>query len=537
MSRPLPPAAWLRPQGAFLASGLAALLVAGLVGVLPLVYLVARALDAGSETWALLPPETVATLVVDTALLGLGVTGAALGLGLPLAWLVARTDLPWRRLIGVLVSLPIVIPSFVAALALEAGLAPRGLAQAALGPLGVEALPELRGYSGALLALTLSTYPYVFLLVSAGLRGVDPSLEEAARSLGLSPLSVLARVTLPALRPAIVSAGLLVFLYVLSDFGAVSIMGYSTLTTAIYVRYESLLARDAAAILSLVLVATAALVVVAARRRRGGVVYRATPGPERTPPTVRLGRWRWPALAFPAGVALLFLAGPLAVLAWWTAAGSSPRQAFSLHWEAAAGSAWIGLAAAGAATASVLPVATLSWRRPSTVTRLIEGLTLLPTALPGIAVGLALVFLGSRLGSLVYQSVGLLLFAYLVRFAPYALAAAKASLERVSPNAEDAARSLGRRPSLALATAVLPQAKPGLAAGAALVFLKTVTELPATLLLRPIGFETLATEIWKGTAVGAYSAVAPASLLLLGLALPLVLLAGRRETWQLATPG
>ncbi|MER3410064.1 MAG: iron ABC transporter permease [Thermoleophilia bacterium] len=535
----MPSAARLRPQGVPLAYGALAFLVAGAVGVTPLVYLGARALGADRQTWNLLSARAIADLAVDTALLAFGVTGASLGIGLPLAWLVARTNLPARRLWGALAPLPLVIPSFVGALVLEAGLAPHGLAQAVLEPFGVQALPEPRGYLGVLLVLTLSTYPYVFLLASSALRSIDTSLEEAARSLGLSSLSTFARVTLPALRPALVSAALLVSLYVLSDFGAVSIMGYSTLTTAIYIRYESLLAREAAAILSLVLVGMAWAIVLAGGRSRGGrgVVYRSGPGSGRMPPPVQLGRWRWPAVAFPASVTLAFLAGPLAVLAWWTVAAAPADSSFRLSWGAAASSAWISLLAAGVATVAVLPAAMLSWRWPSPLSRFVERLTLLPSGLPGIAVGLSLVFLGARLGSLLYQSVGLLVLGYVTRFAPYALAAVRASLEGVSPRVEEAARSLGRRPARALVAVVLPLARPGILAGAVLVFLKTVTELPATLLLRPIGFETLATEIWQGTAVGAYSTVAPAALLLMALALPIVLLVGRRTSWELAAPG
>ena len=140
------------------------------------------------------------------------------------------------------------------------------------------------------LLITLATYPYVYLLTASGLRSVDPTGEEAARSLGAGRARVFARVTLPALRPSIAAASLLVALYVLSDFGVVSLMGYSTLTTGIYVRYESLLALESAAILALVLIALALLIVLAASRfRMRGAIYRSTPGAGRSATIVRLG--------------------------------------------------------------------------------------------------------------------------------------------------------------------------------------------------------------------------------------------------------
>jgi iron(III) transport system permease protein len=229
--------------------------------LLPLAYLVIRALGADAEAREAVRPGPTLRLVLDTVLLLAGVVAVATVVGTVLAWLVVRTDLPLRRLWGVALTLPLVIPSYVAALILLGALGPRGLLQDALEPLGVERLPDLYGYDGALLALTLSTYPYVFLIAAAALRSVDASVEEAARSLGRGPLRVFLTVTVPTLRPALGAAGLLVSLYVLADFGAVSLMQYPTLTRAVYLQYESLLDREAAAILALVLVALAAVVV------------------------------------------------------------------------------------------------------------------------------------------------------------------------------------------------------------------------------------------------------------------------------------
>lgn len=515
----------------------AAAAIVGVAAALPLAYLVLRAFSADAESRSLIPLTTSVELVVNTGLLAFGVVAAALAVGAPLAWLVVRTDLPGRRVWGLAASLPLVIPSFVAALALLGALAPRGLVQQVLDPLGVQRLPEIYGYWGALLALTLSTYPYVFLLTAAGLRSVDPSAEEAARGLGAGRVAVFRRVTLPSLRPSIAAASLLVALYVLSDFGAVSLMGYSTLTTGIYVRYESLLALDAAAILALVLVAFAVVVVLLASHfRLRGAIYRSTPGAGRSAQVVELGGWRWPALAFCTAVLGIFLVLPLGVLVWWSANADPIAGRAEVAWTAALNSAAAGGIAAALAVVVVLPAALLAWRYPSRWSRLLERITLFPSALPGIAVGLALVFFGARVGGFLYQSLALLLIAYLVRFMPYALASTHASLDGVSPRLEEAARSLGRRPLGAMAAVVLPLARSGMLAGAALVFLSTVKELPATLLLRPIGFETLATEIWKGTSVGAYSAVASSALLLIVIAAPLVYLLSWRNVWELGAP-
>jgi iron(III) transport system permease protein len=501
---------------------------------LPLAYLLWRALGADAGTRAALPPETVARLVLDTALLAGGVVVAALAIGTPLAWLVVRSDLPGRRIWAVAVTLPLVVPSYVASLVLLGALGPKGLLQESLEPLGVDRLPEIYGYGGALLALTLSTYPYVFLVAAAALRAVDPSTEEAAQSLGKSPLRVFLTVTLPTIRPALGAASLLVALYVLSDFGAVSLMQYRTLTSAVYLQYESLLDRSSAAIVALVLVALAAAVVWAEGRMRGkGVVHRTSPGSGRRIAPRRLGNWRVAALGFCGAAVGLFLVLPIGVLVWWTAEGAQLVRPLRIPWAIAIDTALVSGAAAVCAVVAVAPVTLLAWRHPSRWSRLLERLTFVPNAIPGIAIGLALVFFGIRAGSFLYQSVGLLVFAYVVRYMPLALASTRGALHSIDPHVLEAAASLGHARARTLARVVLPLARPGILAGAALAFLSTMKELPATLLLRPTGFETLATQIWMDTSLGYYSAAAPSALLLVAVAAPFVVALSTRRAWEL----
>ncbi len=222
----------------------AAAAVAVALVALPLAYLVIRVAGAGTDAWSVLVRARLGSLVLDTALLAGAVTAGSVALGVPLAWLVVRSDLPGRRVWAVLVALPLVVPSYVAALTLLAAFGPRGLLQRALeGPFGVERVPEVYGFPGAWGALVLSTYPYVYLLAAGALRGADRSLEEAARGLGRPPRAVFRSVTLPLIAPSVAAGGLLVCLYVLSDFGAVSLMRYDSLTRAIFVQYRSLFDR------------------------------------------------------------------------------------------------------------------------------------------------------------------------------------------------------------------------------------------------------------------------------------------------------
>ena len=495
--------------------------------LLPLAYLVVRALGADRDDWEVLDLDRIGPLVLDTGVLVTVVVFSAAAIGVPLAWLVVRTDLPGRSFWAVAAALPLVIPSYVAALVLLGALGPRGLLQDLLEePFGVERLPEIYGLPGAAAALTLSTYPYVFLLTAAALRDLDPSLEEAARSLGHSRLAAFRRTTLPALRPSVAAGCLLVALYVLSDFGAVSLMDYPALTRSIYLQYQGLFDREPAAVLSLVLVCLAALVLVLESRfRRRARYHRSSPGSARAAAPVALGRARWPALAFCSGVVGAFLVLPLAVLVYWSWQAGAPE----LPWDQALNSMFASALAAGIAALAVLPVAVLSRRHPAPWTQALERTSYTANALPGIVIALALVFFGARYGGVLYQTLAMLVFAYVVRFAPQALAATSAALHAVDPRVEEAARGLGHGPVSVLARVTLPLIRPGVLAGVALVFLSAMKELPATLLLRPIGFDTLATEIWTATSVAAYSEAAPAALLLVVVSVPFVYaLAARR---------
>jgi iron(III) transport system permease protein len=505
-----------------------AIATAGAV-LLPLAYLVVRAAGADASAWEVLDSRT-ARLVFDTALLVAAVVAAGIAIGVPLAWLVVRSDVPGRAFWAVTAALPLVIPSYVAALALLGALGPRGLLQGVLEePFGVERLPEIYGFPGAFLSLTLSTYPYVFLLAVASLRDLDPSLEEAARALGRSRFQAFMRVTLPALRPAVGAGALLVALYVLSDFGAVSLMQYPALTRSIYLQYQALFDRDPAAVLSLVLIVLTVLVLVGESRvRRRARYHRASPGAARVAAVTRLGGWRWPAAGFCALVVSVFLALPVGVLVHWAWQGISLGRPVEVAWHAALNSALASSVAAVVAAAAAFPLAYLAQRHRRPWTKLLERAAFAGNALPGIVIALSLVFFAARYGWL-YQTLALLVFAYLVRFLPQALAASGASLGMVSPRFEEAARGLGRRPMAVLLRVTLPLARPGVLAGAALVFLSAMKELPATLLLRPIGFDTLATEIWQATAIDAYSEAAPSALLLIAVSAPFVyVLAGRR---------
>lgn len=493
--------------------------------LLPLAYLLVRIGDDAARALEVLGEASTWRLVWNTVILVVGVVVAAVAVAVPLAWLVTRTDLPGRRAWAVAGALPLVIPSYVAALCLLGAFGERGLLADLL---GVDRLPDITGYWGAVAALTLATYPFVFLLTQAALRDLDPTLEEAARGLGVSGWRSFARVTAPSIRPAVGLGALLVALYTLSDFGVVSLMRYDALTRAIYIQYRSLFDRTPAATLALLLVLLTAIALIAEyHTRRRGRLHRTGPGSPRPAPAVTLGRWTAPALAYCTLVTGLFLILPATILVTWLVRGIVNDRDLEAPWSALVDSLGASGLAAAAAVLAALPVAVLATRYPGRRTRTLERLSYAGNALPGLVIALALVFFAARYASPVYQTLALLVFAYVVRFFPQAMSGVESSLQRVSPRVEEAARGLGRGPLATTMLVTVPLARSGVLAGAALVFLSAMKELPATLLLRPIGFETLATEIWKLTQVGAYSRAALPALVLIVASAPVLYLVSR----------
>jgi iron(III) transport system permease protein len=510
---------------------LPAALVAALM-LVPLVYLMIRASEAGSGVWDLVYRTRTAVILKNTALLAAAVALASAVIGVPLAWLTARTDLPLRRFWSTIAALPLVVPSYVGALTVVAALGPKGLLQGALDDLfGVERLPEIYGFLGAWLTLTLFTYPYVFLSVRASLRGLDPSLEEAARCLGYGPWRTFFLTTLPQLRPAVIAGGLLTALYTASDFGVVTLLRYDVFTRAIYVQYRSSFDRSLAAALALVLVAFSLTLLVAESHLRGRSAYhRLGAGAARRARPLPLRRWRYPALAFCLLVAGLSLGLPLGVLSYWLIRALARGDSFAGFGGAALHSVTVGAWAAAVATVAALPIAILAVRYRTRASAWIERVCYLAYGLPGIVIALSFVFLGARYLTPLYQTLPLLVVAYVVRFLPQALGAARTSLLQISPRLEEAARNLGRTPAGAVASVTVPLARPGIAAGAALVFLTVMKELPITLLLSPTGYKTLATTVWTAAGRGAYGdAAAPALLLVAISAVPTLLLVTRER--------
>ncbi len=502
--------AWLAGSGMFIAAALS----------LPLAYLLMRALSYDRAV-AVLQRDSTWQVLAGSVALAIVTAVASVLVALPLAWLTERSDLPGRRIWRVLSVVPLVIPSYIGSFALIAVLGPRGAVQQMLAPLGIERLPEIYGFGGAALALTLFGYPYVLITVRSALRRSDPALEEAARALGDRPWQTFIHISLPQLRPAIAAGALLVALYTLSDFGAVSLMQYDALTRVIFVHYRASFNREAAAVLGLLLVAVTLVIILAESWTRGTARYfRAGAGAIRQHPPVALGRWRWPALCYCALIVTLAVLLPLgAMLGWVITAVLYGTLAVDSLVQQTVNSVLVALGAALACVIAAVPIVLLSVRYPHWFSRALERLSYVGYALPGIVIALALVHFGARYLPALYQTFAMLVFGYVVRFVPEAVGALRGRMLQLNPRFEEAARTLGDDGPRAFGRVTAPLLAPGFIAGGALVFLTTMKELPLTLLLAPNGFATLATEIWSASSEALFAHAAAPALVLVAVSI------------------
>lgn len=488
----------------------------------PMVYLGWRLASAPGAAGDVLGGGLLWGPLGRTLLLGAAAALGAVAVGTTAAWLIARCDLPARRTLAVLLALPLVIPSFIGAFALVAAFAPGGVLAGPLASVGLPG-PPVRGFWAALAVIVLLTYPFVFLPVVARLSTLPRAPEELARTLGRTPLQVFRDVVVPGAWPSMAGGGFLVFLYAISDFGAVQLLRYDALTREIYAR--RLFDTETAFTLSIALGIVALVAAWGHRALSGRTPPAGSPGQAMR---VSLGAWRAPAYGFLAVLLGLALIVPVGVLAWWATRGIASNTGGSrlaadpgAIVSPAINSTLSSVAAAVVATILVLPLAYLLARHPGARTgQIAAGIVAAGFAIPGLVVALAIVFWAINApGALIalYQSLPLLILAYVINFGVLSLESAADGVRSLPRSLDDAGRMLGRGPIARFFTIELPLIRPALLAGAGLVMLSAMKELPATLLLAPTGFTTLATRIWGSAEESFLADASIAALVLIAL--------------------
>jgi iron(III) transport system permease protein len=522
-----------------IAAGLVALFVA-----VPLIYLFVRAAGAEADAWQRLFQTRIWKLFGNTLLLVFAVTSGALVTGVSMAWFTERTDVPGRNILRWLLAMPLAIPAYIGAIVHLALLRPRGgyvpqlLEQIFGQPVTT---PSPFGFFGAAFILTLFTYPYVYLLSGAAFRSLHASLEEAARTFGRTPLQTLFQVTLPALRPGLTAGALLVALDILAEYGTVALLRYETFSSAIFVQLSGRYDRSAASILSCILVTMAILFLWGELRLQGRARFTQLESNWRPAPITPLGRWRIPAFLLVFGVVSASLLLPAGVLLTWSIQAFLDPETMSAVFRTGSqgfgsyvwNSLWSSGLAAVIAVLMSLPVALLAVRYPNPFTKFISRLCQVGYALPGVVIALSLVLLVNRILPFLYATPFVVVIAYVLRHMPQAVRASESALKQLSPSLEEASRTLGRTSLQTILQVTIPLILPGLLAGGSLVFLTSLKELPATLLLRPAGFDTLAVRVWTWAGEGFYLQAAPAAfILILASALPLYFLLRREQIFR-----
>ena len=489
-------------------------IVAGIIALLlciPVVSVLVSLFSGQSDTFLHLSQTVLAGYVANTLMLGGLVVFGVLIVGVPAAWLVAMCEFPGRRFLEAALVLPLAAPAYVLAYAYADFLSAFGPVQSALrSAFGMEVgaywFPDIRSLPGAAFMLTLVLYPYVYLLARARFLTESATALDAARTLGRSAWNAFFSVSLPLARPALAAGAALALMETMADYGTVSYYGVPVFTTGIYRAWFSFGDPTAASQLAALLVLFVALALLSERAMRGDARYHE-PGRRDTRPT-RFSLTHGRAAAAIIACALPPLLGflvPAIVLMTLLAGSGPPAREF---WPHLLNSLTLALAAGIITTAIAFLFAVARKQSPRSLAGHATDIAGLGYAVPGavIAVGVLLPFaafdnaldatfrnvFGISIGLVVTGSVAGLLFAYLIRYLAVALQSVTAGLERVTPSIQGAARILSHGPFQALRKVYLPLVAPSALTAALLVFVDVMKELPATLMLRPFNFDTLA---------------------------------------------
>jgi len=502
-----------------------------LLATIPLLFVVYNGLQLSAERWAALWSGRLPALMWNTLTLAFWVALGSFTLGVSCAWIIGRRQFAGRTLATWLMVLPLTIPTYVYAYIYTALLEDDGwLGQLWHAVFGHDAaIPDLYNVGGVALVLSLAGYSYIFLLVRAALMRSNRNLEEMAQIQGASGRTVFFRVTLPLMRPAVAAGLALVVLHVLSDFGAVSMLRYQTFTLSIYLQMSGRFDYQAAAGLSLVLLLISLTFLVLERffRKRQRYYARAQSRVVVAKAATRgelILLWSW------LGLVTLFAFGlPVAWMLSWSWEAWANQMIGAEFWGYVNNSVIVAVLAATVATACGLPIGLYHTRRHSLLSSTFLHLSSIGFVLPGPVVALGiLTFVIAGFSSL-YGSLAVLVMALVVRFLPLAIQSQEAAMQQLTPSIEQAGRIHGAGPLENLWRVVLPMMKGGMISAWVLVFIDVLKELPATLLLRPVGFDTLPVRIWIEASEEMLELAAPAALMLIISAFPALWIMMRSE--------
>lgn len=503
-------------------------ILAGVIALLagiPLLFVLIEGLSLPFADWVKLWDHRLPELLWNTLSLSALVAIVCFILGVSTAWIVTRREFFGRRVAIWLLVLPMAIPTYVFAhiythLSQDDGWLGSSwkFIFSDLVP-----IPNIYNMGGVVLILSLATFPYVFLLVRSAMQNSNRNLEEAARIHGYTAFQVFWKVNIPLLRPAIAAGLAFVVLHVLSDFGAVSMLRYQTFTLAIYNQMDGRFNYQTAAGLSLVLVGLSITFFLVDRFFRQRQRFFSMGGQIRRTKLRQASRgeliliWLWIGL-----ISLHAFILPLLWLIAWSWRSLWQHGIGAELWSYTANSIIVAFFAAIVATLVALPIALYHKKHNNLLSQFYLQLSSVGFVLPGPVVALGILSFVLLQLPFIYGGFLVLIMALVVRFLPLAIQTEEAAIQQLTPNIEQAARSLGANAYESLRHIVLPLLRGGLSSAWVLVFIDALKELPATLLLRPVGFDTLAVRIWIEASEEMLELAAPAALLLIIGTLPAI---------------
>ncbi|MCE5974812.1 iron ABC transporter permease [Sinirhodobacter sp. WL0062] len=535
----------LRTSGSGIWSVGAALIAA--VVLAPLVAVIWLALNPTENIWPHLIATTLPRYLGNTAYLAVGVAALTAAIGAGSAWLISMYRFPFSGWLEWLLLLPLAIPAYVTAYALVDFLDYSGPVQGALR----EAFgwtsardywfPEVRSRWAAVLVLAASLYPYVYLLARSAFREQSGGSYEVARALGAGPVGLFLRVGLPLARPAIAAGAAIAMMETVADFGVVDYFGVQTLTTGIFTTWlEAGNAGGAAQIAGVVLTVIMVLLALEKRSRRHSRYYQSARQPRPINRTELRGATGWVATGLclaPFTMGFVLPVSVISAYAWsnpeaWFGPGLSRALVHTLVTGGAAAVLTVlaalfmvyGVRMTGRRLPrTLLPLTAVGYAAPGAV--LAVGILIPLAAIDHRLADGILALTGTDPGLLLTGSAFAIILAYVVRFFALAQSAADSAFGRISPSLPMAARSLGRTAGGALREVYMPLIRGSIASAVLMVFVESVKELPATMLLRPFNYETLATRVHEKASLENLGDAAPAALLvmLVGLIATMVL--------------
>jgi iron(III) transport system permease protein len=502
-------------------------IIAGLI-LIPSIWLILTAITVPfEELISILSREKTIQILINSVVMVSLTTICTILIAVPLAFITTCTDISYKRFWTIMVCLPLVIPSYIGAFAYVSTFGPHGTFQKILSPFGVEELPSIYGLPGAIIVLTLYTYPYIYLTTRSSLKTIDPQTIDVSRTLGVDQWQIFSKIIWKQIYPAVIAGSLLVALYCLSDFGTPAIMRYDVFTRAIYIKRFNL---GFSAILSLILLLMAIIILSLESRVNKSVITRNKANFKETL-QIPLGKWKVLLTGFPLIISFFGIIIPLITFFGWFSLNPVYGNVFAIPYKPIFNTLLVSFAAAAVITLASTPVAHIIALKSPSWYGVVQKASYIGYAMPGVVIGLALIFFGSRYLGSYYQTLPLLIFAYAVRFFPLSMGSNVAAISSIDLDLVHASRTLGLGPIRSFFKVTFPLVIPSWLAGFSLVFLTVMKELPITLMLRPTGFETLVTLIWMAEDANFYGdAALPIVMLLIVSGFSMILLLMQEES-------